>query len=94
MDETGSLCDTIDLAYHRRVNHQHITNAVVQELSDLIPSITALNLEDCFEVTDTGLWYAVRSMILCPGLPWGHQPFRGPASSPASTPPPHLKHAL
>ena len=57
MDESGSLSDAIDLAYHRRENHQHITNAVVQELSDLIPSITSLNLEDCFEVTDTGLWY-------------------------------------
>ena len=56
MDETGALSDSIDLAQQRRENHQHITNAVVQELSDLIPSITSLNLQDCFEVTDIGLW--------------------------------------
>lgn len=57
MDESGAMSDEIDLAFYRKQNHTHITNAVVQELADLIPSMTSLNLSGCFEVTDVGLWY-------------------------------------
>ncbi len=56
MDESGSLSDVIDLEQYRKQNHTHITNAVVQELADLIPTMTSLNIAGCFEVTDVGLW--------------------------------------
>ncbi len=33
-----------------------ITNAIMQELSDLIPDMVSLNICDCDAVTDVGIW--------------------------------------
>jgi hypothetical protein len=56
IDDNGNFLDTIDLHAHHEETGVPITNAVVQEVTDLIPGITSLNINDCNLVTDVGLW--------------------------------------
>ena len=55
-DDLQSLKLSIDLRAHAKESGVPVTNATVQELAAMIPNLTALNLSDCSDVTDVGLW--------------------------------------
>ena len=61
LQDDGTFATTLDLAAHSRRTGASVTNAIVQELSDLIPNMTSLNLSGCDAVTDIGLWCVVTS---------------------------------
>ena len=54
--DDGTFCKSLDLAAHSKRTGAVITNAIMQELSDLIPGITSLNISGCDAVTDVGIW--------------------------------------
>ncbi len=56
VQDDGSFSKSIDLVAHAKRTGAVITNAMVQELSDLIPEMTSLNISGCDNVTDIGLW--------------------------------------
>lgn len=63
--EDGSFLTDVDLKQYALDSGQTITNTVVQELCTIQPSLTRLDLTDCKEVTDAGLWAIARH---CPKL--------------------------
>jgi hypothetical protein len=64
MTDDCTFSNSIDLASHASETGAVITNAVVQELSDIVPSMTAVNINKCYEVTDIGLW-CVHDAVAC-----------------------------
>lgn len=60
MMKDGSLSTDINLSRYGLECGQVITNTVVQELCTIQPYLTSLDLTDCVEVTDAGLWSIAR----------------------------------
>lgn len=54
--QDGKLTDDIDLRKYGLELGQMVTNLIVQELCVIQPNITRLNLTNCKEVSDVGLW--------------------------------------
>ena len=63
--EDGTFYDAIDLRQYGIDSGQLITNAVVQELCSVQPSLTKLDLTSCDLISDVGLWAIARH---CPDL--------------------------
>jgi hypothetical protein len=60
-DEHGELKDDIDLEAHGQESRQTITNATVQEVTEMNPRLKGLTLNNCSDVTDVGLWSVARN---------------------------------
>lgn len=59
LDDEGNFVPTIDLSAYSKATGTAVTNGIVQEIADLIPGITSLNINGSTLVTDVGLWYAL-----------------------------------
>ena len=62
-DDLGELKRDIDLVKHSEDTNTPITDGVLQELSDLHPSVESINLRGCDRITDIGLWALSRNCI-------------------------------
>ena len=58
--EDGTFYDDIDLRQYGIDSGQIISNAVVQELCTVQPSLTRLDLTNCEHISDVGLWAIAR----------------------------------
>jgi hypothetical protein len=54
--DNGSFANDIDLQKYSLESGQVVTNLLLQELSIIQPNIISLNLSQCKEITDVGLW--------------------------------------
>ena len=61
--ETGLLIDEINLQQYMIDSGETVTDATVQELCTVRPTITRLDLTDCHEVTDVSLWAIARHLV-------------------------------
>ncbi len=61
--EDNSLLTDIDLRKYAVQSGQDVTNATVQELCAMHPAIISLNLTNCLQVTDVGLWALAKHCI-------------------------------
>jgi hypothetical protein len=61
----GRIRDSIDLREYTTSTGKTLTNAIVQEVCVMIPSLVALDLTDCTSVSDTGLWCAITLQLKC-----------------------------
>jgi F-box/leucine-rich repeat protein 2/20 len=60
-NENGELKDDIDLEVHGQESRQTITNATVQEVTEMNPRLKGLTINNCTGVTDIGLWSIARN---------------------------------
>eukprot|EP00941_MAST-03F_sp_MAST-3F-sp1_P000797 g797.t1 len=60
-EDATHLSLDIDLPKYAKDSGNSITNSMVQELAEMVPYMTNLNLSGCKEVTDVGLWALARS---------------------------------
>lgn len=51
-----ALKDDIDLYAYSIDSGEEVTNATLQELCQMIPNITRLDLSRCFQISDVGMW--------------------------------------
>eukprot|EP01039_Chlorochromonas_danica_P000703 gene703-762_t len=63
--DDGTLLADVDLRKYASESGQAITNSTVQELCSIHPRINSLNLSNCSQVTDVGLWALAKH---CPGI--------------------------
>lgn len=61
--EDGTLLNEIDLRQYGVDSGQAITNSIVQELAAIHPSIKKLDLTNCHEVSDVGVWSIARHCV-------------------------------
>lgn len=54
--EDGTLINNVDLKRYGRESGEIITNTVVQEMCIIQPNMNSLNMTDCVQVSDVGLW--------------------------------------
>ena len=59
----GMILSEIDLKQYGIDSGEKITNGTVQEICAMQPFITKLDLTDCEEVSDVGLWAIARHCV-------------------------------
>ena len=59
----GTILSEIDLKQYGIDSGEKITNGTVQEICAMQPFTTKLNLTDCEEVSDVGLWAIARHCV-------------------------------
>ena len=62
-NDTGFMKEEIDLKQYNIDSGEIVSNAVIQELCVVNQVLTKLNLTDCSEVSDVGLWAIARHCI-------------------------------
>ena len=61
--ETGLFIDEINMQQYTIDSGETVTDATVQELCTIRPTVTRLDLTDCHEITDVSLWAIARHCV-------------------------------